>query len=143
MSLDINLILSPAVVRIANDAMLKGLVGIPIQVWKGPKRPDEKVNQKGFTVHILTSPQDPDSKVINGTLLINFYCPNYEKDRNANVELMGPVAARICELFDDKPFAITGHRNFNLVVQEPLGPLWDSTNPDESFMSIRIKFNIQ
>lgn len=141
MPLDIDKILTPAMARLVNDATLKTLLGGTVQAWKGAKRPTDKVNQKGFTVHVLTNNRDPDSKAHNGTLLINFYCPNYSAG-NANVELMGPVAERIVELFDDQPLVMDGYNNFNLVVQEPLGPLLDPSFPNEHFMSVRMQFNL-
>jgi hypothetical protein len=139
--LDVNKILTPAMVRIINDQTLKTLLNGKIQAAKGPRRTKTMEGCNAFTVHVLSAPMDPDSKAYNGTLLINFYCPNYE-DGNANVEFMGPVAARVVELFDDIPLTITGYNNFNLTVEEPLGPLFDSAFPNEHFMSVRIKFNI-
>ncbi len=154
--LDVNEILTPTLLRITGDIAgtgnLKSLLGGNPLVFKGPKRPDKvtingKETQtnglKSFTVHVLTNNRDPDSKVHNGTLLINFYCPNLDKGAGpANVELMGPVTERLIYLFDDKPLIITGYNNFNLTVQEPLGPLFDPGYPNEHFMSVRIQFNL-
>jgi hypothetical protein len=124
---------------------LKTLFGITgtnkIKAVKGPRRTKDMEGCNSFTVHVLSASMDEDSKAYNGTLLINFYCPNYTSG-NANVELMGPVTARVVELFDDTPLIIDGYNNFNLVVDEPLGPLFDPAFPNEHFMSVRIKFNI-
>lgn len=142
--MDTNKILTPAMVRLLNDkngpGSLGDLLGGEITVYKGPRKPT-KAKNRSFTVHVLTAPRDPDSKAHNGTLLINFYCDNYASG-NANVELMGPVADRVVELFDDRPLEIEGYSNFDLVVQEPLGPLFDPQCPDEHFMSIRVKFSL-
>jgi hypothetical protein len=142
--IDVNKILTSSMTRITSDAVLKTLLGIPetgeIQVIKGPRRPASMTGYS-FTTHSLTMNIDPDSKARNGTLLINFYCPNYSGG-NPNIELMGPIADRVSTLFDDQPLAIDGYNNFNLVVEEPLGPLFDPSFPAEHFMSIRLKFNL-
>lgn len=141
MPLDVNKIITPAMVRLVNDATIKNLLGETVHAVKGPRRPASVMGKNSFTIHVLSNPRDPDSKVHNGTLLINFYCPNYASG-NANIELMGPVTARIVELFDDQLLTMDGYNNFNLVVQEPLGPLFDPSFPNEHFMSVRIKFNL-
>lgn len=156
--MDVNKLLSSAYLRIVGDTTddangskcLKTLLGSVPVAFKGTKRPDKMTvngsqvlttTQKTFTVHASTNNRDPDSKVHNGTLLINFYCPNYTSG-NSNIECMGPVADRLVFLFDDKPLIIDGYNNFNLAVREPLGPLFDPDYPDEHFMSVRIQFNL-
>lgn len=158
MPLDVNKILTPAMVRITGDITddadgtkcLKTILGGTPLAFKGPRRPEKVTvggtqvltsSVKSFTIHVLSNPRDEDSKAHNGTLLINFYCPNYSNG-NANVELMGPVAARAIKLFDDQPLTMDGYVNFNLTVDEPLGPLFDPASPGEHFMSIRMKFSI-
>ncbi len=142
--MDVNKILTPVMVRLLNDkngpGSLGELLGGEITVYKGPRKPT-KSKSPCFTVHVLTAPRDPDAKNYNGTLLINFYHDNYTSG-NAAVEKMGPVAARVVELFDDQPLSIEGYNNYDLVVQEPLGPLFDPDLPDEHFMSIRVKFSL-
>lgn len=144
--MDSNKILTPVKLRLINDKNISGqttlgdLLNNKIDAYKGPRKPTGTKNPC-FTIHVLSAPRDPDSKSYNGTLLINFYCPNYASG-NANIELMGPVTARIVELFDDQPLTMDGYNNFNLVVQEPLGPLFDPSLPNEHFMSVRIKFNL-
>jgi hypothetical protein len=142
MSLDVNKLLTPALIRIRNDSTLQTLLDTTvIQAIKGAKRPTAIIGTKCFTVHVLSNNRDEDTKVYNGTLVINFYCPNYS-DGNANVELMGPVAAQIVELFDDEPLTMDGYGNYNLAVQEPLGPLYDPDFPNEHYMNVRIQFNL-
>lgn len=142
--MDVNKILTPVMIRLLNDKNTTGslddLLGGEITVYKGPRKPTKSKNPC-FTVHVLTAPREPDSKAHNGTLLINFYCDNYTSG-NANVELMGPAADRVIELFDDRPLEIEGYSNYDLVVQEPLGPLFDPDFPDEHFMSIRVRFSL-
>ena len=140
MPLDVNKILTPALIRLVNDTELRTLLGGSIQAVKGPRRPSTMTG-KSFTLHVLSNPRDEDSKAHNGTMLINFYCPNYPNG-NANVELMGPVAGKVVELFDDQPLAMDGYNNFNLTVQEPLGPLFDPSYKDEHYTSVRIRFNL-
>ncbi len=139
--MDIDKILTPVMIRIANDPSMKTLLSGTINAVKGPRRPKSMMGACSFTIHVLTNPRDENSKAYNGAMIVNFYCPNYA-DGNANVELMGPVAARIIELFDDVPLTMDGYLNFNLAVQEPLGPLFDSAFPDEHFMSVRIGFSL-
>lgn len=128
-------------IRIVTDQTLKAKLGGTIQAAKGARRPKSMIGQRCFTVHVLSNSRDEDSKAHNGTLVINFYCPNYG-DGKANVELMGPITERLVELFDDNPLSITGYNNFNLTVLEPLGPLFDQEYPNEHFMSVRCRFNI-
>ena len=108
MPLDANKILTSAMVRVVNDQTLKTILGGQIQAVKGPRRTKDMEGSNSFTLHVLSAPMDPDSKVYNGTLLINFYCQNYSSG-NAKVETMGPVAARVAELFDDRPLVIDGY----------------------------------
>ncbi len=115
-------------------------INLAQRIVKGPRKPKSMMNPC-FTLHVLTNPRDPDSKAHNGTLLVNFYVNNYT-DGNANIELLGPVAARLVRLFDDKPIIVFGWRVYDFHVQEPLGPLQDPAFPDESFMSVRIKFGM-
>lgn len=141
MPLDVNKILTPAMIRIVTDQALKTKLGGTIQVDKGARRGKSMIGQKCFTVHVLSNQRDEDSKAHNGTLLVNFYCPNYG-DGKANVELMGPISERLVWLFDEKPLAVSGWRVYDFHVQEPLGPLFDPEFQNEHFMSVRIKFGM-
>jgi hypothetical protein len=144
--MDVNKILTPVMVRLLDDKNIPGettlaeLLNNTVNVIKGPRKPTNATNPC-FTIHVLSAPRDPYSKNHNGTLLINFYYDNYQSG-NAAVEKMGPVADRVVCLFDDKPLNIEGYNNYNLVVQEPLGPLFDPEFPGEHYMSIRVKFSI-
>lgn len=99
------------------------------------------MNNPVFTVNAPSAPMNPDTTQYNGTILINFYADNYESG-NANIELMGPVAERVVDIFHDKPFTFDNYDNYNLAVDEPMGPLYDSDDPNEHFMSIRINFGL-
>lgn len=137
--MDKNKLLTPILLRLLNDTELDNLTGDNMRIVKGPRKPtgvDECI-----TINSPSAPMDPNSKAYNGTVLINYYCPNYNAG-NANIEKMGPVAARIVELMDDKPLDITGYSNYNFVVDEPMGPLHDPDAPEEHFMSIRINFGL-
>ena len=107
--MNINKFLTAAVLRLLNDTpennnnneeTLEELMD-DFRIIKGPRKPDN--TDECITVHVLTAPQDPDTKQIDGTLQINYYYKNHENG-NANIEQLGPVADRIHELFDDKPF---------------------------------------
>ena len=145
--MDVDKILTPVMVRLLNDKNISGqttlgdLLNNKIDVYKGPRKPTGAKNPC-FTIHVLSAPRDEDAKNYNGTLLINFYHDNYAAG-NAAVEKMGPVTDRVEVLFDDRPLSIEGYTNYNLVVQEPLGPLFDHVwAPDEHYMSIRIRFGM-
>lgn len=112
---------------------------LTVPVIKGPRKVSSA--DECITVNAPSMPMDPNSKAYNGTILINYYCPNYGGG-NANIEKMGPAAARIVEIMDDNPLDITGYSNYNFVVDEPMGPLFDPDAPDEHFMSIRINFGL-
>jgi len=149
--MDKNKLLTPIVLRIMNDKNvpdeedLGDLLGLndsgylDIPVIKGPRKMTNA--DECITVNAPSAPKDPNSKAYNGTILINYHCPNYDAG-NARMEKMGPVAARIEEIMDDNTLDIEGYRNYNFVVGEPMGPLFDSDDPDEHFMSIRINFGL-
>ncbi|AZO96134.1 hypothetical protein [Halocella sp. SP3-1] len=143
--MDINLLLEATRLRIAGDTDTGeqdlGQLLTTIKAIKGARRPDSMANPC-ITINAPSAPQDEDYKTINGTLIINVFADNHNSG-NANIELLTPVAARIEYLFDDKPLTIEGYNNYNLVVQETMGPLWDSDDPDEHFMNTRIKFNLK
>lgn len=143
--MNVDKILTPVMVRLLDDKNIPGqttlgdLLGT-IKVVKGPRKP-KSITNPCFTLHVLTNPRDPDSKAHNGTLLVNFYANNYAGG-NTNIELLGPVASRVIWLFDDRPIEVPDWRVYDFHVQEPLGPLQDPEIPDESFMSVRIKFGM-
>lgn len=132
--MDKNKLLTPIVLKLMNDDELYN-----IPVIKGPRKP-EGISEC-ITVNAPSAPMDPDTTAYNGTILINYYCPNY-KSGNANLEKMGPITERIVELMHDNLLNVDGYRNYNFAVDEPMGPLWDSDEPEEHFMSIRIKFGL-
>lgn len=135
-----NDILTQALLTIVNDDELQAIIG-ELRAVKGPRKPDNWV--ECFTLHIPSNQRDPDTKIHNGTLNINYYCPNYP-DGNVNVEKHGQVVARLIELFDDNRPKVDGYRIADWSVREPLGPIPVQDNPDEeSFSSIRIGFVIQ
>ncbi|MFW6327553.1 MAG: hypothetical protein ACOC2F_04505 [Bacteroidota bacterium] len=148
--MDKNDILTAAALRIINDEGdydedgnktadgIKDLVD-DMRVIKGPRKP-ENVDE-AITINLPSFPKNPDTTQYNGTMLINYYYPNYSSG-NANVEQLTPVAARIDDLFHDDLLDIDGYKNYNLATNEPLGPLYDPDDPEEHFMSVRINIGI-
>lgn len=139
-----DLLLTAVLLRIINDKDtgeedLGELLGI-IRAVKGPKRSDSMDNPC-ITINASSMQRDAAYKTINGTLLINVFADNYNSG-NANVELLASVVARIEYLFDDKPLIIAGYNNYNLFVEETIGPLFDPDYQNEHYMSTRIKFNL-
>lgn len=144
--MDPNVILNPVVVRLMGDEGIKLIADTdPLRVVKGPRKP-EGMHNPCITVHVLTSPRDPDYKDHIGTLQIKFCVDDYSGG-NANAEVIGAGINRIAELFDDKPLEIEGFFNYNLVVEEPLGPLREpsggtTSDLSEHFGLVRIRFGI-
>lgn len=139
-----DLLLTAVLLRIVNDkdtgeADLGELLGA-IKAVKGPQRSDSMDNPC-ITINAPSIQQNAAYKTINGTLLINVFADNYHSG-NANVELLTSVAARIEYLFDDKPLTIEGYNNYNLFVEETMGPLFEPDYQNEHYMSMRIKFNL-
>lgn len=134
-------IINPAQLSIINDTKLADIIGDTPKAVKGPRKPEGWT--ECFTLHIPSNPRDPDTKVHNGTLNINYYCPNYP-DGNANAEKHGAVVERLIELFDDNWPEIEGYKISDWSVREPLGPIPVQEKPkEESYSSVRIGFTIQ
>lgn len=138
--MDVNKILTAALLRLINDDELQTLLDGNIRAVKGPRKPEGW--DECFTVHIPSNSRNPDTKIHTGTLNINYYCPNYPSG-NANVEKIGQVVDRLVELFDEWYPEIEEYKVADWSVEEPLGPLWDPDEPDEHFASVRIGFVIQ
>lgn len=120
---------------------LGSILGGKIKAVKGPRKPDKW--DECFTLHIPSNHRDPDTKINNGTLNINYYCPNHPSG-NADTEKHGAVVARLIVLFDDNPPDLPGYKIGDWSVREPLGPIPVQDNPDkESYSSVRIGFRIQ
>lgn len=136
-----NDLLNPAVIKIENDVELANIIGDTPKTVKGPRKPSGW--EECFTLHIPSNPREPDTKIHNGTLNINYYCPNYPSG-NANMEKHGQVVARLIQLFDDKWPDIPGYKIGDWSVREPLGPIPVQDNPkEESYSSVRIGFVVQ
>ena len=134
-----NDILKPAWLKLAGDDVLNSLLGT-VRAVKGPRRPTGWT--ECFTLHISSNQRNPDTKVHSGTLLINYYCPNYS-DGNVDIEKSGQVASRLIEIFDDNPPEIQGYRIADWSVREPIGPIPVQDNPEkESYMTVRISFTV-
>lgn len=148
--MDINLITSAAMARIINDdkddqgrSTMHDLLDTPIQAVKGPRKRTGMTNPC-FTVHVLSNPRNEDTKAHNGTMVVNFYADDHTEG-HAHIELLGPVANRLIQIFDDIPLEVTGYVNYNLSVAAPEGPLSQvgrTESAGEHFMSVRINFGI-
>ncbi len=139
-------ILNPALLVIVNDSEtgeidIGTILDGDIRAVKGPRKPNDW--EECFTLHIPSNPRNEDTRIHNGTLIINFYSPNFPSG-NTDTEKQGSVVARLIALFDDNPPDIFGYRIADWSVREPLGPIPVQDNPDEeSFSSVRISFVIQ
>jgi hypothetical protein len=137
--MDKNKLLTPIVLRLMNDSELTNRLDGSVPIIKGPRKPVDK--DEVITVNAPSTPMNADSTEYNGTILINYYCPNYSGG-NARIEKMGPVAERIVELMHQNLLDVTGYTNYYFVMDEEMGPLFDSNDPEEHFMSIRIKYGL-
>lgn len=138
-------ILTAALLIIVNDRDTGGNdLGIilgEVKAVKGHRKPD--MWDECFTLHIPSNLRDSDTKVHNGTLNINYYCPNYPEG-NANTEKMGAVVGRLIYLFDDKWPDIPGYKIGDWSVKESLGSFPNRDKPDmESYSGVRIGFVVQ
>lgn len=154
--MDINKLMTAAFKRIVDDYAIKQYwtmippvlpeaesyhpLPLPLQIVKGSRK-RKGMKNPCFTISVPSNPQNEDTKAHNGTMIINFFADNYPEG-HAHVELLGPVADRLEKIFDDQPLDLDGYKNYNLVVDAVEGPLWDPDDPDEHFMSVRIKFGI-
>jgi hypothetical protein len=136
--MNINDILNYTVLKIINDAELISIVD-GMKAGKGPRKP--KGWDECFMVYIPSNPRNEDTKIHTGTLSINYYLTNYP-DGNANIKRHSEVLERLVELFDDVWPDIDGYKFSDWSVREPLGPLWDSNEPDEHFSTVRIRFTV-
>jgi len=137
--MDKNELLRPIFLRLKNDSELTNRLDGSVPIIKGPRKPVDK--DEVITVNAPSTPMNADSTEYNGTILINYYCPNYSGG-NAKIGKMGPVAERIVELMHQNLLDVTGYTNYYLVMDEEMGPLFDSNDPEEHFMSIRIKYGL-
>jgi len=137
--LDKNELLRPIVLRLKNDSELTNRLDGSVPVIKGPRKPVDK--GEAIIVNPPSALMDPDSTEYNGTILINYHCPNYSGG-NARIEKMGPVAERIVELMHQNLLDVTGYTNYYCVMDAESGPFFDSNDPEEHFMSIRIKYGL-
>jgi hypothetical protein len=139
--MNVNELLTPGMARVVNDPVLPGILGGAVQMVKGARRPKD-LDGKIFSIFLLSSPQDPETKAINGTFCVNFYCKNLPSGL-PDIELMGPVSRQIELLFDEKPLALTNYNNYDIDVEETTGPHFDPQDPEYHFNNTRIKFKLK
>ncbi len=136
--MDINIILKPAVLRIAGDDVLGNLLG-EVRVVKGSKKPVNMVNPS-FTVenrHIKVGP----GEIYQGSFLITFYADNY-KSGNADLELLGEVANRIKIIFTSSPFTLEGYKNYLLKVSNLGKAEYDNNFPDQHYIVVEVEYKV-
>lgn len=107
---------------------------------KGHKKPTGADNPH-FTVHTPPSNVHADSTAENGTIIINCFMDNYPSGV-AKTSKLDAVGQRLKELFHDNPLSVDGIVNYNLVVNSIVDDLWDPEDPDESYCSVRLGYNI-
>lgn len=145
--MDKNKLMTAALMRILNDTGSQGDLGDllgNIKAMKGARRPknsDGEYEDEWITINIPSAPQQPDTTIRQGTMLINYYKKNYSSG-NAYVEKLCPVGARIEKLFHDKPLEVNDYNIYNMAVEDTMGPLYDPDDPDEHFTSTIIRFNL-
>ena len=143
--MNIDKLLSKVLVRILNDedvedeTDLKDISG-ELKGNKGAKKPDTADNP-WFTVHNTPSNIQADTTAENGTIIINCFIDNYPNGM-AKTDIIGQVGKRIKYIFHDKPLQIDGITNYNLAVRSVSGALFDPDDPDEHYVSVRLKYNI-
>lgn len=135
--MDINIILNPAVLRIAGDNELESILG-EVRVVKGAKKYD-KMENPCFTVENGYLEVGPGQDKFQGSFLISFYADDY-KSGNADIELLGQVVDRLKEIFDYKPFQLDDYKNYYLKVSNISKAEYDSRHPDQHYMEVEVAY---
>lgn len=143
--MNVDKVLTAAILRILNDQDkvnendLFDILG-RLKGNKGARKPNGETNPY-FTVNNMPVNNNSDTTEKNGTLLINCFVDNLNGGI-ADTEKLGEVEERLESLFDDRPLEIEGYTNYNLEVNSISNPQFDSNDPDEHFITVRLKFNI-
>jgi len=136
-------ILSALYRRLAEDAVFSALVN---SIDKGPRRRKGWINPS-CTVHLLTSPVDPESNILRGTAVVNVYMDDVQG--RADTKGLGARAVEVGRLFHwahdprhpDGPITREGLRFLRITVAEPLILASDQSN--EHLVSVRIMLAVQ
>ena len=92
-------------------------------------------------MHNTPSNIQADTTAENGTIIINCFVDNYPNGV-ADTNTIGQVGERSKELFHDKPLQVDSIINYNLAVRSISGALFDPDDPDEHYISVRLKYNV-
>ena len=136
--MDINIILNPAILRIAGDDTLENILG-EVRVVKGSKKHD-KMENPCFTIENRYLEIDPGDKY-QGSFLISFYTDDY-KSGNADIELLGQVVDRLKEIFDYNPFQLDNYKNYYLEVSNISKAEYDNNFPDQHYMEVEVEYKV-
>ena len=137
--MDVNIILNPAVMRIAGDDELGNILG-EVRVVKGPKKPKKMANPC-FTVKNRYLEVDPGKEKYQGSFFISFYTDNY-KSGNVDIELMGQVVDRIKQIFNYNPFKLDEYKNYYLEVKDIGKAEYNNRFPNQHFMTVEVMYKV-
>jgi len=137
--LNINIILNPAVLRIAGDEQLEGILG-EVSVVKGSKK-HNKMENPCFTVENRYLKVDPGDDKYQGSFLITFYADDY-KTGNADIELLGQVVDMIKEIFNYNPFNLNNYKNYYLEVSNISKAEYNNNFPNQHHMVIEVEYKV-
>lgn len=163
--MNIDVLLSAVLKRILNDEGIDGETDLgdilaTLKGNKGARKPAGATNP-WFTVNNMPSNVDADTTTENGTVIINCYIDNFSSGI-AKTRRLGAVGDRLKDIFHDQPFSyvvenltqaelgafyqqiheMEGYNNYNLVARSISGPLFDPDDPDEHYISVRLKYNV-
>lgn len=137
--MDINIILNPAVLRIAGDGQLESILG-EVSVVKGAKK-HNKMENPCFTVENNYIEVDPGDDKYQGSFLITFYADDY-KSGNADIELLGQVVDMIKEIFDNNPFILDNYKNYYLGVRNISKAEYNNSFPNQHYMVVEVEYKV-
>ena len=138
--MDINIILNPAVLRIAGDDLLGNILG-EVRVVKGPKKYNRMKNPC-FTVENYKDIEiDPEHNGCQGSFLISFHSDNY-KSGNADIELMGQVVDRLKTIFDHNPFSLDDYQNYYLKVINISKAKTHKNISNQHYMTVEVEYKV-
>lgn len=137
--MDLNIILDPAVLRIAGNDDLVDILG-EVRVVKGSKK-YRNMENPCFTVENSQIKADPGRGKYQGSFLVSFYADDY-KSGNTDLELLGQVIDKVKELFNDRPFNLDLYKNYYLKVSRISRAEYDVKFPDQHYMVIEVKYRV-
>lgn len=127
--------------RLRADATLTALLVGGTGVINGPRRPVGYHNPC-VTIGILTNTAGVRPTHQRMTLVITAYVANLTAEAvkgQPDTHKLSAIAERVAALMHEQPLRIDGVINSQMELAEPLGPLFDPQDPDEHFMSLRLR----